>query len=81
VDRDIIHPQWISLEDALPGVNEKVVVFARTGGFERRTYTFFGCLKKWDNNQFSWEVETWGGRITDVLGWCPLPRDGCKIDE
>ena len=79
-DRDIVHPQWISVEDALPGLNEKVVVLIRGGGFDLQLRTFFAYLETCEDNHFSWRVETWGGSVRDVLGWCPLPRDECKTD-
>jgi len=73
--RDIVHPQWISVDDALPGLGERVVVLARAGFDGVQKHIFFAQLEEMENHIYAWHIDAFGDSPKTPYFWSPLPPD------
>ena len=66
------HPQWIPVEERLPGEGQ-VVLGVREGGTDVEMYKFMGFNESTDT--FDWEWHPYYRAVVDdVTHWMPLPK-------
>ena len=61
-------PKWISVEDRLPDVGEKVMVCGVKNGMQ--VGAFRGKLRPGNNRRWWWKKDT----ILEVTHWMPIPQ-------
>jgi len=74
MSKDVIRPQWISVDDALPGLGERVVVLARAG-FDGQKHIFFAQLEEMENHTYAWNIDAFRASPKTPYFWLPLPLD------
>ena len=63
-----LHAKWISVEERLPNVGEKVMVCGVKNGMQ--VGTFRGISRHGKNRKWLWKKDT----ILEVTHWMPLPE-------